>query len=416
MPEKKNASVPLEGALILEDGRTFLGTLFGAQVSVDLIQRKSQKKSQKKSMTQNLTQPTEASDFGYGEVVFNTSMAGYQEILTDPSYYGQIICMTTPHIGNTGINSLDAESARPFCSGLVVHENSAVASSWRSEEELDHFLSRTQIPAIHGVDTRALTRHLRSQGVLRGLILPKQELPRAQELLAKLPRFEGRDFLSAVSTQQAYFWSSKGPLIQHRAEHQAQHQAKYRVVALDFGIKWNLLRSLEKLDCSIEVVPASTPASAILARKPDGILLSNGPGDPCAAPYAVNTVKALLGKIPIFGVCMGHQILALALGAKTYKLKFGHRGGNQPVLAKSTGKVEISSHNHGYSVDASSLPPQVTITYLNLNDQTVEGIAVPELNAFSVQYHPEACPGPHDSSGLFQQFIDNMSKNVPKIS
>ncbi len=375
------------GVLILEDGSEFLGTLFGAPISAAAMRQAASKK-----------------DFGYGEVVFNTSMTGYQEILTDPSYYGQIICMTTPHIGNTGINTEDEESAKLWCSGLIVHHSCDEPSNWRMEESLDSYLRARQVPGLSGVDTRALTLHLRSKGVTRGIILPLSERNEAKSLLSTLPPFNGRDLIGEVSTREAYPWKK------------TKNSQTYRVVVMDFGVKWNLLRSLEQLGCEIEVVPAKTMAQDILARKPDGVFLSNGPGDPTAAPYAANTVRELLGKVPIFGVCMGHQILALALGAKTFKLKFGHRGGNQPVLDKTTGRVEISSHNHGYAVDGASLPSFVDVTHINLNDKTVEGICVKNANAFSVQYHPEACPGPHDSMELFEQFIQNIKKHVSKIS
>lgn len=374
------------GVLVLEDGAEFPGQLFGAPLSSAAILAQSGK-----------------TDFGYGEVVFNTSMTGYQEILTDPSYCGQLICMTVPHIGNTGINSEDGESKHPWCSGLIVHHSCDHPSNWRSESALEDYLRSHQIPGIYGLDTRALTLHLRSSGVLRGILLPASEKGNAKSLLAKLPPFHGRDLIAAVSTPEPYSWKKpKG-------------KRSYRVVAMDFGIKWNLLRSLEQRGCEVEVVPAQTKFEDILARKPDGVFLSNGPGDPSAAPYAAETVRNLLRKVPIFGVCMGHQILAIALGGKTYKLKFGHRGGNQPVLDKSTGRVEISSHNHGYAVDAASLPSFVNVTHINLNDKTVEGLEVKDANAFSVQYHPEACPGPHDSMALFDQFIQNIKNHVSKI-
>ncbi len=375
------------GVLILEDESEFLGFLYGAPISADIIRSSHAHK-----------------DFGYGEVVFNTSMTGYQEILTDPSYYGQIICMTVPHIGNTGVNLEDPESPHPWCSGFVLHEACDEPSNWRSNGTLNDYLIAHKIPAIRGVNTRALTRHLRSRGVLRGVILPLAEKAQAQALLNDLPPFEGRDLIGEVSTRESYMWrSSKTPPL-------------YRVVAMDFGAKWNLFKSLESRGCEIQVVPAKTTSKEILALNPDGVFLSNGPGDPAAAHYAAKTVQEILGKVPIFGVCMGHQILALALGAKTYKLKFGHRGGNQPVLDRMTGHVEISSHNHGYAVDANSLPPSVDVTHINLNDKTVEGLAVRNLNAFSVQYHPESCPGPHDSVVLFERFIQNMKNNVSKIS
>lgn len=374
------------GILVLADGAAFEGHLFGADVSVGSIQKSNQ---DKKALLR---------DRGYGEVVFNTSLTGYQEILTDPSYYGQIICMTAPHIGNTGVNNEDPESSHPWCAGFIVHEPSASASNWRSEGGLDEYLKKHNIPGLWGVDTRALTLHLRSMGVVRGVILPAEEKYKAIELLASLPAFEGRDMIGEVTTKEPYKWKKQG--------------GKFKVVAMDFGAKWNLFRSLTDLGCALEIVPASTSAEEILARKPDGIFLSNGPGDPAAAPYAAKTVAALVGKAPLFGVCMGHQILALAMGGKTYKLKFGHRGANQPVLDKTTGKVEISSQNHGYAVESNSLPAGIEVTHINLNDKTVAGIAIPQAKAFSVQYHPEACPGPHDSQELFERFVKSMEREI----
>ena len=378
------------GILILENGPEFPGYLFGAPVSAATI-RSSQKKS------------TGVKDRGYGEVVFNTSLTGYQEILTDPSYYGQIVCMTNPHIGNTGVNIEDPESPHPWCGGFVVYENCTTHSNWRATEgekgSLENYLQANGIPGIYGVDTRALTRHLRSTGVIRGVILPAEERHLAKELLAEIPRFEGRDLIGEVSTPESYAW-----------KRDASIPAKFKVVAMDFGVKWNLLRALSEHGCEVEVVPAKTTAEQILARKPDGVFLSNGPGDPTAAPYAAETVRKLVGKTPIFGVCMGHQILALAMGAKTYKLKFGHRGGNQPVIDKDTGHVEISSHNHGYAVELASMPANLEATHINLNDKTVEGMRVKGANAFSVQYHPEACPGPHDSVILFERFVKAMQE------
>ncbi|MGK5089379.1 glutamine-hydrolyzing carbamoyl-phosphate synthase small subunit [Bdellovibrionota bacterium FG-2] len=368
-----------KGLLILEDGTEFPGILRGA--AVDFTSMKS--------------------DRGYGEVVFNTSMTGYQEILTDPSYFGQIICMTAAHIGNTGVNLEDPESAKVWCAGFVVQSLTDSPSNWRATGNLESYLREAGVPVLTDVDTRKLTQHIRSRGALRGLIIAEGDRARAGDLFKKLPPFEGRDLIKEVTTDQAYTWEGSA----------SPAKPKYRVVAVDFGVKRNLLRALEERGCSIEVVPASTSAEAILDRKPDGVFLSNGPGDPAAAPYAAETVRKLVGRVPVFGVCMGHQILALAMGAKTYKLKFGHRGGNQPVIDRGTQKVEISSHNHGYSVDARSLPPGLEVSHVNLNDQTVEGLTVAGRCAFSVQYHPEACPGPHDSMMLFDRFVDNMKKD-----
>ncbi len=385
-----------KGILVLEDGQEFEGILFGAPVSAETIL--------KASKTTGL-----AKDRGYGEVVFNTSMTGYQEILTDPSYYGQMVCMTTPHIGNTGVNADDPESLHPWCAGFIVHEMSEAPSNWRSSGTLDAYLEEYGIPGIHSIDTRALTRHLRAQGVVRGVILPLEDRTRAKTLLGSLPRFEGRDLIGEVTTKKSYRWNSSGkPSARAPEMPGVARKKRFNVVAMDFGVKWNLLNSLEHFGCDIEVMPAHATAEEILAKKPDGIFLSNGPGDPAAAPYAAKTVRELVGKVPLFGVCMGHQILALALGARTYKLKFGHRGGNQPVMDRTTNHVEISSHNHGYSVDGSSLPKEVEVTHVNLNDKTVEGLAVPSMKAFSVQYHPEACPGPHDSVELFERFVRMM--------
>lgn len=376
------------GLLIIEDVKnpqgflSFEGNLFGAEVNLE--QALSSK-----------------SDRAYGEVVFNTSMTGYQEILTDPSYFGQIICMTYPHIGNTGVNEEDPESARVWCGGLVVRELSDGPSSWRAENALEKYLTDRKIPGISGIDTRSLTLHLRKQGVSRGFIIPATLKNRVQDFLKTLPSFEGRDMIGEVSTREAYAWKSQPAA-------SAIAGKRYRVVAVDYGVKYNLLRLLEQKGCDVEVVPARTSAQEILQKKPDGVFLSNGPGDPTAAPYAVETVTGLLGKVPIFGVCMGHQILSIAAGGKTVKMKFGHRGGNQPVMDQSTRKIEISSHNHGYAVVPESLPKNVEVTHICLNDQTVEGIAFKDLPAFSVQYHPEACPGPHDSEKLFTRFTEMM--------
>jgi carbamoyl-phosphate synthase small subunit len=406
----KSRAIP--GVLVLEDrdhpeGLAFEGCLFGAPVSADSILA-----AQK---TGGLVR-----DRGYGEVVFNTSLTGYQEILTDPSYYGQMVVMTVPHIGNTGVNRDDPESAHPWCAGFIVHEVSETPSNWRSMSALDAYLRETGIPGMFGIDTRALTRHLRSRGVVRGVLLPATERAKARDLLAKLPQFEGRDLIGEVTTKEAYRWPHPLSSEQKRfkageqevpvvgARDHAKGAKRHKVVALDFGVKWNLLRSLDALGCDIEVMPAKSTAEEILARKPDGVFLSNGPGDPAAAPYAAESVRKLVGKVPMFGVCMGHQILSLAKGAKTYKLKFGHRGGNQPVLDVGSGRVEITSQNHGYAVEEKSLPKDMEVTHVHLNDRTVAGVRVKDADAFSVQYHPEACPGPHDSRVLFEKFIESM--------
>ncbi len=410
----KEKSIP--GTLVLEDrdhpeGIAFEGFLFGAAAGASEILA-----AQKSGGL--------ARDRGYGEVCFNTSLTGYQEILTDPSYYGQIICMTVPHIGNTGVNRDDPESAHPWCAGFVTHEISDRTSNWRADAgklgELDAYLKEAGIPGLYGVDTRALTRHIRTRGALRGVILPAAERAKAKELLASLPKFEGRDLIGEVSTKEAYRWPHPKAATQKttkmgEAEVPPFNRAaggktakRHKVVVLDFGTKWNLLRSLDALGCDLDVVPANTSAKDILGRKPDGVFLTNGPGDPAAAPYAAETVRGLVGKVPLFGVCMGHQILSIAKGAKTYKLKFGHRGGNQPVLEVGSGRVEITSQNHGYAVDEKSLPADMKVTHVHLNDRTVSGVEVAGGNAFSVQYHPESCPGPHDSRVLFERFIAMM--------
>lgn len=364
------------GKLTLEDGKTFTGILFGAETSsADFSQQSSR----------------QVEDKGCGEVVFNTSMTGYQEILTDPSYYGEIVTFTSSHIGNTGINFEDEESSQLWCAGLITRSSDGITSNWRSKKTLDSYLKEASIPGLMDVDTRAITRYIREKGALRGVITPIEE----KVPLDHLPVFEGRDLIQKVSTPHPY-------------DYPAPEELRYRIVAIDYGIKANLLRSLRNLGCQITVVPAHTSAQEILDRHPEGVFLSNGPGDPSAAPYAVETVRKLIGKLPLFGVCMGHQILSQAFGAKTYKLKFGHRGGNQPVQDLTTQKVEISSHNHGYAVDPSSLPPSVRVSHVNLNDRCVEGIESDE--AFSVQYHPEACPGPHDSMLLLSRFIDRIDR------
>lgn len=413
MSPSKLLENPIPGVLVLEDkehpdGLVFDGFLFGAPAGSEMILA-----AQKAGGI--------ARDRGYGEVVFNTSLTGYQEILTDPSYYGQIICMTVPHIGNTGVNRDDPESAHPWCAGFVVHEVSETPSNWRSIELLDQYLKEAGIPGMYGIDTRSLTRHLRSRGVVRGVILPVAERAKAKNLLATLPQFEGRDLIGEVSTREAYLWphpKASGQKILKLGTQDVPSfdlpnskingKKRHSVVAVDYGVKWNLLRSLHALGCDVTVVPARSTAEEILAHKPDGIFLSNGPGDPAAAPYAAEALRKLIGKVPVFGVCMGHQILSLAKGAKTYKMKFGHRGGNQPVLEIETGRVEISSQNHGYAVDDKTLPADLEVTHINLNDKTVEGVRVKGAKAFSVQYHPESCPGPHDSRILFERFISLM--------
>jgi carbamoyl-phosphate synthase small subunit len=352
-----------------------------------------------------------------GEVIFNTAMTGYQEVLTDPSYYGQIVVMTAPHIGNTGVNIEDEESAKPWLSGFVVRAASPRVSSWRATAALDEYLRDHGIVGITGVDTRALVRHIREAGALRGVICSAD--PDPQRLIGAAraaPSMEGLDLVPYVTCAEPYHWvagTSDWELGTGGGRKEQNSQSpipnpQYHVVAYDFGIKRNILRLLAERGCRVTVVPANTPAAETLALKPDGVFLSNGPGDPAAVTYGVKAVRDLLGKAPVFGICLGHQILGLALGGSTYKLRFGHHGGNQPVRFSDTGQVEISSHNHGFAVDPKSLPEGVEITHVNLNDGCCEGLRARDLRAFSVQYHPEAAPGPHDASYLFGQFIELM--------
>ena len=341
-----------------------------------------------------------------GEVVFTTGMTGYQEVLTDPSYCGQIVTMTAPEIGNTGIVAEDAESAHeaPWVSGLIVREASPVASSWRATETLSAWLERHGVVALSGLDTRRLTRHLRDHGSQNGAIgaAPPEELVRRA---CDAPSMVGLDLVARVTPKEPYrFTESSGVW---RAT-PAPTGATRHVVAIDLGLKRNILRCLVDAGCSVTVVPARTTAAEILALDPDGVFVSNGPGDPAAVTYAIDTVKGLLGKRPIFGICLGHQLLAIATGATTYKLKFGHRGLNQPVKDLATGRVEITTQNHGFAVDLASLEGKARTTHLHLNDGTSEGLEVPDLDAFSVQYHPEAAAGPHDALYLFKRFVDRI--------
>lgn len=333
-----------------------------------------------------------------GEVVFNTSMTGYQEVLTDPSYAGQIVVMTQPEIGNYGTNSEDTESRQPFVKGFVVRECSRIFSNWRAESSLDDYLKKHHICGIAGLDTRALVRQIREVGAMRGIISTIDfSINSLRGKVLSHPTMAGSDFVKDVTAVKSYRWGVQEPV--------------YRVVVMDFGIKTNILRSLAKRRCDLTVVPASTDAEEILALNPDGVFLSNGPGDPEPLDYVVKNVKKLIGRKPIFGICLGHQIVGLALGGKTFKLKFGHRGANQPVKNLLTSRVEITSQNHGFAVDAESLPDSAVIqTHLNLNDQTMEGLRHRHLPLFSVQYHPEASPGPHDSLYLFDDFIELMRR------
>ncbi len=361
-----------KAALVLADGAVFDGEL----ISLD---------------HQGSTEPV------VGEVVFNTSMTGYQEIITDPSYAGQIVTFTYPHLGNYGINSFDFESARPYCRAVVAREISTYYSNWRANEGLVAYLSRNRVAILGGIDTRALTKHIRSHGALPGAI-GTQDISVLQDLAKSDGGTEGKDLVREVTTRKTYEIDG-GPK---------------KVVAIDFGVKKTILDQLAGF-ASISVVPASMPAADILAMNPDGVFLSNGPGDPAAVNYAVGTIQQLLGHVPIFGICLGHQLLALAVGARTFKLDFGHHGGNHPVQRLSDEVVEITSQNHNYAVDALSLEGlgvEVQISHLNLNDNVIEGFSLPGLNAFSVQYHPEAGPGPHDSRYLFSAFLDLMDRQA----
>jgi len=344
-----------------------------------------------------------------GEAVFTTTFTGYQEVLTDPSYYGQIVTMTAPEIGNVGVNAEDSEavSDAPRAAGLVVRSASPIASSWRAQETLDAYLARHGVVGITEVDTRKLTRHLRDHGSQNGAIGtdgPDALLRRARAA----PDMNGLDLVRFVTPSEPYSWT------EGRGDWTTwpRRSPEHHVVVLDFGVKKNILRCLVDSGCRLTVLPATAPSAEVLALQPDGVFLSNGPGDPAAVGYAVETLKALLGKKPIFGICLGHQLLARALGAKTYKLKFGHRGANQPVKDLATGRVEITTQNHGFCVDLQSLPIGARSTHVHLNDATSEGLAVDSCSAFSVQYHPEAAAGPHDALYLFERFVQSMRSNV----
>jgi len=375
----------VKAVLLLEDGTVFEGRSFGAR-------------GQK-----------------CGEVVFNTSMTGYQEILTDPSYNEQIITMTYPLIGNVGTNKADWESRKVFARGLVVKENCDYPSNWRNTELLSRLLNRNGVVGLEGIDTRKLAKHIRTRGAMKGIISSTElSIAKLKEKLKEYPGLVGRDIVKDVTIKKPYVWD-KG-VINVLGRNQVTCEKQYKVVAFDYGIKQNILRLLCSHGCGVYVVPADTPPKEVFARKPDGVFLSNGPGDPAAVKYAIETVKELLGAVPIFGICLGHQILALALGAKTYKLKFGHRGANQPVKNLRTEKIEITSQNHGFCVDIDSVDKrEVELTHINLNDNTLEGIRCKKLPAFSVQYHPEASPGPHDSNYLFAAFTKLMDHHRGKV-
>lgn len=370
----------MKAVLLLEDGTVFRGNSFGATGTK------------------------------CGEVVFNTAMTGYQEILTDPSYNEQIITMTYPLIGNYGTNSEDWESRKIFARGFIVKENCDYPSNWRNKDSLSDYLVKNKVVGLEGIDTRKLVRHIRTAGAMRGVISSESlTIAELKKKLARYPGLVGRDIVKNVSTKKAYKWD-KG-VVDVLTDVELKPAKKYKVVAFDFGVKLNILRLLRSHGCDVHVVPASTTAADVMRRKPDGVFLSNGPGDPAAVSYAVDTVKKLLGKVPIFGICLGHQILSLALGGETYKLKFGHRGANHPVKNLDNSRIEITSQNHGFCVDMDSLKGKgLELTHLNLNDNTVEGIRIKGLNAFSVQYHPEASPGPHDAAYLFDEFTRLMDK------
>jgi carbamoyl-phosphate synthase small subunit len=371
----------MQAILALEDGRIFRGKGYGARAECS------------------------------GEVVFNTSLTGYQEIFTDPSYAGQIVVLTNPHVGNYGTTPHDAEAKKPYIEGLVTREFSPVSSNWRSTQVADEYLERYGVPVIGEIDTRAVVRHLRANGVMRGVIASGDNLD-VDALVAKarsIKKMEGTDLASVVSTKEAYKWDSSEPknqtgdaLLTAAVEDEAD---PLHVVAYDFGIKENILRMLTRENCRVTVVPAKTSAEDVLAMNPDGVFFSNGPGDPEPLDYAIENVQKLQGKAPMFGICLGHQIFGLALGGKTYKLKFGHHGGNHPIMNHQTGKVEITAQNHNFAVDPASLDEKtVEKTHTNLNDQTLAGLKHKTDPMFSVQYHPEASPGPHDSHYLFKDF------------
>ncbi|QPC80708.1 glutamine-hydrolyzing carbamoyl-phosphate synthase small subunit [Phototrophicus methaneseepsis] len=370
--------------LVLEDGRVFPGTGFGAQGVMT------------------------------GELVFNTSMTGYQEILTDPSYHKQIVTMTVPHVGNTGINAEDVESRRVWVAGFVIRSLSPIVSNWRNRSNLDSYLRDQGVIGVADVATRALVRHIRSKGVMRAAIAHgygAQNIDALIDIARNSPDMSGWNLVDDVTTAEPYNWSEHSDVQWYK--HTDNAVSGPLVVAYDYGIKSNILRMMTDRGLRVTVVPAQTPAEKVLEMKPSGIFLSNGPGDPAAVDYAIDNVHNLLGKVPIFGICLGHQILALAMGGKTEKMPFGHRGGNQPVKNLLTGKVEISSHNHGFAVSADSDLGGAEVTHINLNDKTIEGIQHKGMQAFSVQYHPEASPGPHDSLYLFDEFVNAVKDPTP---
>jgi carbamoyl-phosphate synthase small subunit len=346
-----------------------------------------------------------------GEVVFNTSLTGYQEVLTDPSYRGQMVTMTYPHIGNYGINEEDVESKKLFLSGYIVKEYCHTPSNWRSRKSLGSYLEDAGVIGIEGIDTRFLTRHIRLAGAMPGIISTTDfDVSSLSDKLCHWPGIEGVNLVDGVTSPSAYEWYQGDWDI--AAGYEEKHNAGgFHVVAYDYGIKYNILRLLVAAGCKVTVVPAATTAQEVLALNPDGVFLSNGPGDPAALMEYVKQIRLLIGRKPMFGICLGHQIIGLALGGSTYKLKFGHHGSNQPVMDLATGKVEITSQNHGFCVDIDSLGDEVEITHINLNDRTVEGLKHRRYPLFSIQYHPESSPGPHDSAYLFKRFIQLMAAN-----
>jgi carbamoyl-phosphate synthase small subunit len=363
-------SEQVKAILVLEDGRTFHGASFGAVGET------------------------------FGEMVFNTSMSGYQEILTDPSYAGQIVCMTYPLIGNYGVNEEDVESRKPWAEGFVVKEASRIVSNWRSTQSLGDYLKEHEIVGIEKIDTRALVRHIRDKGAMRAAVSSVETDPAALlKRVLESPEMNNRELATSVTVEEKF-------------DYPAMDETQFHVVAYDFGVKTNSLREFAKHGCKITVVPAGTSAADVLALEPDGIFLSNGPGDPASMQPVVDEIKTLTeSKVPMFGICLGHQIIGQVFGGETFKMKFGHRGGNQPIKDLTTGKIEITAHNHGFAVEASSLPADVEVTHINLNDNTVAGLRHKTLPVFSVQYHPESAPGPHDSEYLFERFIDLMKND-----